>query len=265
MSCKCKFQVQEEINLCLHLELALSFRTASVQLLQLRKCVAPRRVFPREFGHAEFFRAQSGQELLAGPAGFAGHLRQEKARSSAEGEMNALFLRFEIQRRVGSLQRAEDRDLDRELGQFESGDGLPEKARVADDGFGGGGEALQQRFAGVEQSDAAAECVIVLAMKGNKTAAGAREERVAEIGQWPRISTEPAGDDIGGEVEDGVVQFGGEVHGGYMVQRWGDCAMEAERRNSKSEIRMTNQIRNPNDEKIVEPIGNLFRIFVIRT
>ena len=86
---------------------------------------------------------------------------------------------------------------------------------------------MEERLAGVEQADAAAEGVIVLAMEGDEATAGAGEEGIGEFGKWARITTEASGDDVSGEGEDGVPGWVGNVHGRDILLRGRECAIEA--------------------------------------
>jgi hypothetical protein len=93
-------------------------------------------------------------------------------------------------------------------------------------------------------------------MEGDETSAGAGEEWIAEIGQRPRIAAEAAGDDIGGEVEDGVLGWRGDIHRGIYGTavgglRHGGGAMKFEIRNSNAEpakSRRAGEESNPKSE-----------------
>ena len=150
--------------------------------------------------------------MLARPAGFAGDLGEKEAGLAAEGEVNSLLSGFEVEDGFCFLKGAEEGDFDGKFGQFESCDGLGEKAGIADDGFGGGGEGEAEGLGGVEQADAAAEGVIFFAMQGNEASGGLGEEGIAEVGQRQRIATKAAGDDVGGKVEDSVLGLRGDFH-----------------------------------------------------
>ncbi len=103
-------------------------------------------VGPGVFGHAEFFRAQSGQKLLSRPSGVARDLGKKQSRPAADGQMNPVSGRLEIQRRWGFFQGAENGDFDFKIGQFVTGDGLSEESRIAYHAFGRGYERFAQRF-----------------------------------------------------------------------------------------------------------------------
>jgi hypothetical protein len=97
------------------------------------------------------------------------------------------------------LERAKDGDFDGEGGEFFTADGLVVEARVADDGLAGGGDGFAKGSAGVENSDAAAECVAFGSVDGDETAGGLLEDGVGDWREWEGVSAEAAGDDVCGE------------------------------------------------------------------
>src|SRR6184192_2901124 len=69
------------------------------------------RLLPGICRQAEFFRAESRQELLAAPSGLSADLREKSARARLAGEINPVIQRIKIQRRGRGPHRSEDRQL----------------------------------------------------------------------------------------------------------------------------------------------------------
>lgn len=169
-------------------------------------------VGPGVFGHAEFFRAQSGQKLLSRPSGVARDLGKKQSRPAADGQMNPVSGRLEIQRRWGFFQGAENGDFDFKIGQFVTGDGLSEESRIAYHAFGRGYERFAQRFCGVESSDASAQGMWLATMQGDETSRGSGKNRIVQGQERARVAAEPAGDHVGRQIENGPAGLSGNVH-----------------------------------------------------
>lgn len=135
-------------------------------------------VSPGEWGEAHFFGAETVEELLFGPAGFAGDLREEAARAVAETKVDAVVQHIEIENVLGGLKGGEDGNFQVQLGEFGEGDGIGDETRVFQDALGTGADGFEKGVLGLEPADAAAELVGVMVVEGDETAGGLREEGI---------------------------------------------------------------------------------------
>lgn len=172
-------------------------------------------ILPGGRGEAHFLRAETGQQLLLAPAGFAGHLGQEAAVALVESEEDAVVERVEIQGGRGWAQGENEGDFDVQEGQFIGRDRIVGETRILQDSRGHLLDGTFERLVGIQPPDAAAEAVSEVLVEGDEGTGGLEQGRI--VGGGVGVSGEGGGtqglaDGLAGQVQEGTALVGGQVH-----------------------------------------------------
>lgn len=165
------------------------------------------RALPSVGGEAHLFGAEAGEELLFGPAGLAGDLRQETAAPAVDRQVDPIVEWLKVQRVGGGAEGEDDGNLQLQMRQLLGGDGVIDESGVLEDGLGHVLDGGKQGLGGVEAADAAAKAMGGRFVKGDETACGLEEHGVEIGGRVGAEGREGVEMTIGHRGDEAIVQI----------------------------------------------------------